>query len=91
MLRLPCPFCGVRDESEFSFGGESHIERPPLSATDAEWSAYLFRRDNPLGVQAERWRHTRGCGQWFNVERHTLTHEIVSVYAMGAPRPGAQR
>lgn len=90
MLRIPCPHCGVRDENEFAFGGEAHLERPPLEATDAEWTRYLFVRDNPLGVHAERWRHARGCGQWFNLQRHTLTHEIVAVYPNGAappPRP----
>jgi len=28
-----------------------------------------------------------GCGQWFNVARDTVTHEIRKVYAMGEPRP----
>ncbi|TLY56425.1 MAG: sarcosine oxidase subunit delta, partial [Gammaproteobacteria bacterium] len=34
------------------------------------------------GVHLERWRHAYGCGQWFNVARHTVTHEVLSVYAM---------
>jgi heterotetrameric sarcosine oxidase delta subunit len=87
MLRIECPDCGVRDESEFAYGGEAHLERPALAATDAEWTAYLFVRENPLGVHAERWRHARGCGQWFHVLRHTLTHHVVAVYPMGAARP----
>ena len=28
MLQLNCPFCGLRDEAEFSCGGEAHIARP---------------------------------------------------------------
>jgi len=28
MLQLPCPYCGPRDELEFSCGGEAHISRP---------------------------------------------------------------
>jgi heterotetrameric sarcosine oxidase delta subunit len=87
MLRIPCPWCGPRDENEFAFGGEAHVERPPLEATDAEWTDYLFLRTNPLGVHAERWRHARGCGQWFNLRRHTLTHEILEVYPMGSAAP----
>jgi sarcosine oxidase subunit delta len=87
MLRIPCPFCGPRDESEFAFGGQAHVERPPLACSDAEWTDYLFVRDNPLGAHAERWRHARGCGQWFNVRRHTLTHEILAVYPMGSAPP----
>ena len=41
----------------------------------------------PKGRLAERWCHSHGCGQWFNVLRDTVTHEIVSVYRMGEPRP----
>ena len=35
MLQIPCPYCGVRDEEEFRFGGESHVARPTPEATDA--------------------------------------------------------
>ena len=28
MLNIKCPYCGFRDESEFSCGGEAHIIRP---------------------------------------------------------------
>jgi sarcosine oxidase subunit delta len=87
VLRISCPWCGPRDEGEFAFGGEAHIERPSPAATDAEWTGYLFLRGNPLGVHAERWRHARGCGQWFNVRRHTLTHEIQAIYPMGSAPP----
>ncbi len=87
MMQIPCVYCGRRDESEFVCGGTSHIVRPPLKAADAEWADYLFFRDNPQGVHHERWRHVHGCGQWFNVARNTLTHEILSVYAMTEPAP----
>jgi hypothetical protein len=36
VLLIPCPWCGLRDEIEFSYGGEAHIVRPrdrPLSPT----------------------------------------------------------
>lgn len=87
MLRIPCPHCGVRDEGEFVYGGEAHLDRPGLDSSDREWTAALFLRRSPVGVHAERWRHARGCGEWFNALRHTVTHEIVAVYPMGAPRP----
>ena len=57
MMQLKCPWCGIRDESEFVCGGTTHLARPPLTATDAEWAEYLFFRDNPKGVHLERWRH----------------------------------
>jgi sarcosine oxidase delta subunit len=34
-----------------------------------------------------RWCHSFGCGQWFNVLRHTVTHRIIAVYRMWEPRP----
>ncbi len=89
MLQIDCPFCGPRLENEFICGGESHIARPgpPEQVTDAEWADYLFYRINPRGIHFERWCHSYGCGQWFNVARDTLTHEIKAVYRMGDPRP----
>ena len=27
MLRIECPFCGLRDEPEFTYGGESQVTR----------------------------------------------------------------
>lgn len=87
MMLLRCPWCGPRDESEFVCGGATHIVRPALEASDAQWAEYLFFRDNPKGLHRERWRHAFGCGQWFNVARHTVTHEVVSIYAMGAAPP----
>ncbi|HET9388889.1 MAG TPA: sarcosine oxidase subunit delta [Steroidobacteraceae bacterium] len=87
MLRIPCPYCGLRDEPEFAFGGPSHITRPPFTCDDATWGSYLWERENPIGVHYERWVHAYGCGRWFNVARHTLTHEILAVYRMGQPRP----
>ncbi|HVC02851.1 MAG TPA: sarcosine oxidase subunit delta [Steroidobacteraceae bacterium] len=87
MMRIPCILCGERDESEFTCGGTAHLVRPPLEASDREWAEYLFFRDNPKGVHLERWRHSYGCGQWFNIERHSVTHEISSVYAVTEPPP----
>lgn len=87
MLRIECPYCGLRDEPEFSFGGESHIARPGPGAGDAEWANYLFFRENPKGDHAERWCHSFGCGQWFNVVRDTVTHEIKATYPITSPRP----
>jgi heterotetrameric sarcosine oxidase delta subunit len=91
MFVINCPYCGPRDEHEFGYGHEAHIARPTLeqqgTMTDAEWANYLFLRTNPKGVHFERWVHTKGCRRWFNVARHTVTHEILKVYKMGEPRP----
>lgn len=89
MLLLTCPWCGPREELEFRCGGESHIQRPgPAAAvSDARWGDYLFARQNPRGVHFERWVHAAGCRRWFNVARHTATHEILSTYLMHEPAP----
>lgn len=91
MLQIPCPWCGIRDEVEFRFGGESHMTRPGPETSDAGWAQYLFCRSNPKGVHFERWCHSYGCGEWFNVARHTVSHEIVAVCRIGEPRPEVQR
>ena len=82
MMHIPCIRCGLRDENEFICGGTSHIARPGLDQSDLAWGEYLFFRDNPKGPHLERWRHVHGCGLWFNLARNTLTHEVLSVYAM---------
>jgi sarcosine oxidase subunit delta len=87
MMQIPCLLCGPRDENEFVCGGTSNIARPQLEQDDRTWGEYLFFRDNPKGVHFERWRHVYGCGQWFNVARNTVTHEVLSVYAMTEPPP----
>ncbi len=87
MMQLTCPWCGVRDEPEFIYGGTTHIARPSAAASDQEWGEYLFFRDNPKGVHHERWRHVYGCGQWFNVVRNTVTHEVRSVYGIAESPP----
>lgn len=87
MLRIACPYCGVRDQTEFRFGGPSHIARPAFEVNDAVWTDYLFFRENPKGMHYERWVHEYGCGRWFNVARDTITHEIHAVYRMGDPKP----
>jgi sarcosine oxidase subunit delta len=87
MMQIPCIHCGLRDENEFVCGGTSHMARPQLEESDQTWGEYLFFRDNPKGLHHERWRHALGCGRWFNITRHTVTHEILAVYAMTDPPP----
>ena len=78
MLQIPCPFCGPRNESEFSYGGPVRRDRPnPQTTTDEDWVEYLTVVPNPLGPVRERWWHVKGCGTWLTIWRDTLTHDIV--------------
>ena len=89
MLLIDCPWCGPRDEREFSCGGEAHIARPadPASASDEEWRDFLFIRSNVKGPHAERWRHIHGCGRFFNAVRDTVSDVFLTTYKAGEPRP----
>jgi len=85
MLLIPCPWCGPRDETEFSYGGEP--QNPPSSdhhlLSDDQWADYLFMRNNVRGVHLEQWSHSAGCRRWFYVERNTVTNRISAVFEIG--------
>ena len=89
MLIIDCPYCGPRPELEFAHGGQAHVVRPaePASASDDEWLQYLYLRDNTRGVFAERWRHARGCGRFFNALRDTTTDQFLATYRAGEQPP----
>ena len=95
MMKITCPWCGARPENEFTCGGQSQIVRPdsPEGVTDEAWGDYMFFRANVRGEHDERWRHTFGCGQWFNLRRDTLTHamspaDMAATVPAGAAREG---
>ena len=79
MLRIQCPFCGLRDHSEFSYGSDASVEYPPLDCSQEAWHDAVFQRENIDGIQFETWQHTLGCRMWIVVERNTRTHDILSV------------
>ena len=85
MLRIPCPYCGLRDQVEFSFGGEADRVRPeePSKLDSEAWSEYLFYRENTKGEHRELWVHSYGCRQWFELIRNTADHEIISSHRLG--------
>ena len=92
MLQIECPWCGLRDENEFSYGGEAHILRPsePDALSDEEWADYLFMRTNTKGVFREKWCHSAGCRRWFHAERDTVSYQFKSVYKVGE-QPGGEQ
>jgi heterotetrameric sarcosine oxidase delta subunit len=76
MLRIPCPWCGVRDESEFRYRGDASRSRPAADAGPEAFSAFVYERANPRGWHLEWWLHTGGCRKLLKVQRHTLSDEI---------------
>ena len=92
MLLIECPWCGPRDESEFTYGGEAHIERSenPESLPDDCWADYLFMRKNPKGVNREQWSHSYGCRRWFYACRDTVSYKIVETYKVGTFDPRSE-
>jgi heterotetrameric sarcosine oxidase delta subunit len=90
MLRIDCPFCGLRDMSEFTYGEDASIVWPDFASPDhqAHFDA-LYLRENPRGRHLEKWQHLMGCRSWLLVERDTLTHEIFSVRAAAEAGPGS--
>lgn len=89
MLIIHCPFCGDRPELEFAYGGEAHVARPaqPSTVSDQDWADFLYTRGNPKGMHAERWRHVRGCGRFFNALRDTTTDRFLATYKVGEAAP----
>jgi sarcosine oxidase subunit delta len=93
MLLIQCPYCGERPEPEFVYGGQAHIARPsdPAQVSPDEWAHFLYLRANVRGLHAERWRHTHGCGRFFNALRDTTTDRFLATYRVGErpPQPPA--
>lgn len=89
MFLIKCPWCGPRDQREFSCHGEAHRDRPtdPYAIDDTAWADYLFMQRNSRGIHFERWTHRYGCRRWFNVARDTVTDKILAIYKMGSPPP----
>jgi sarcosine oxidase subunit alpha len=45
----------------------------------------------PAGPHAERWRHLRGCGRFFNALRDTTTDRIAATYRSARSRRAGRR
>jgi sarcosine oxidase subunit delta len=77
MQLFPCPFCGKRAETEFSYAAEAGKTRPEGDVSDVAWSRYLYAENNPRGATREIWVHLT-CGEYFVMERDTVTHAVKS-------------
>jgi len=86
MQRFPCPFCGLRDETEFHFIVEAGHARPEpaVDVTDDAWAAYLYTCKAPKGATTEVWLHLT-CAEYFLLHRDTMTRVVASSESL----PGA--
>lgn len=93
MFLINCPWCGQREQVEFSCHGQAHIVRPknPNDLSDEQWGDYVFFRDNPKGIHYERWVHVHGCRRWFNAVRNTVTDEFLGTYKPGESAPESKQ
>jgi heterotetrameric sarcosine oxidase delta subunit len=91
MLLIPCPYCGPCAQTEFTYGSDASVVRPPVSeeqsASDAQdsgstqqWLDHIYLRDNPRGPHLEWWQHSHGCRSWIKVCRDTATHEVLGAW-----------
>jgi heterotetrameric sarcosine oxidase delta subunit len=75
-MRIPCPYCGPRDISEFAYRGDATLMRPAPGIAGAMHD-YVYLRDNPAGLHREHWYHSAGCHAWLVVTRNITTHDII--------------
>lgn len=75
-MRLPCPFCGLRDAAEFSYEGPAE-RRPSLDAPAEAWLEAVYLREQPRGPAEELWRHAYGCRSLVLMVRDLVTHEVA--------------
>jgi sarcosine oxidase subunit delta len=75
-LMIPCPHCGPREYTEFTFGGELRDVRTSDPDTDFE---RVYLPTNGAGPQRERWFHAFGCRRWLALTRDTVTNLLDAV------------
>ena len=61
----------------------------PSTLNDQQWAEFLYYRGNEKGIQGERWRHSHGCGRFFNAVRHSVTDRLLCTQKAGTARPSA--
>jgi heterotetrameric sarcosine oxidase delta subunit len=85
MLLITCPWCGPRNQVEFTYGGDATVRRPAPDASQEAWAQYVYVRDNPCGPHEELWFHGASCRRWLVVRRDTRTHDVLGSSAPPGP------
>lgn len=79
MKLMPCPLNGLRNISEFAYGGVVRPMPDPRDVPDAAWAAHVFLEDNAAGMVREWWCHLP-TAYWFIAERDTRSDRILRSY-----------
>src|SRR5437773_9677352 len=87
MMLITCPWCGPRNQIEFTYGGDATLRRPAPDASESAWVDYGYLRETPCGPPDELWYHGAGCHCWFNAQRDTRTHQILASVSIDQPLP----
>ncbi|MCF3932213.1 sarcosine oxidase subunit delta [Acuticoccus sp. M5D2P5] len=90
-MLIPCPHCGPREVSEFTYIGDATKVRPAPDASADAWSDFVHARRNPRGRHAEHWQHTAGCRAIVRVTRDTVTHAVYGASLAGPWGEGEAR
>jgi heterotetrameric sarcosine oxidase delta subunit len=83
VILLPCPWCGLRNASEFRYVGEASRRPDVATTTPRLWRDYLYNHTNAAGWVREQWFHRAGCRRYFSAERHTVTNEVRHTWRPG--------
>jgi sarcosine oxidase, subunit delta len=83
MKIMTCPLNGPRNISEFVWYGDVKDMPDPATATDAQWTEYLFLENNIAGEVYEWWLHAPS-NNWFIARRNTVTEEILETMTYDA-------
>ena len=81
MHLIACPWCGPREETEFSFGGQAHVAYPadPSALSDEQWARFeadLAERLTTLVTDTEAAK-TMGKAARRRVEEHFAWEAIA--------------
>jgi heterotetrameric sarcosine oxidase delta subunit len=71
-VELRCPFCDLRDVSEFRF-------RTLVTGADQSALESTYERTNDPLRSTEYWQHIDGCRAWLVIERNPSNDEVSSV------------
>ncbi|MCP5087160.1 MAG: sarcosine oxidase subunit delta [Rhodobacteraceae bacterium] len=79
MLLIPCPNCGPRDETEFTYGGPvSQWPEMNGGSTTKDWHRAVHFKSSKSTLVSELWYHDAGCERWIVLCRDQNSHDFTA-------------